>query len=163
RDTYVVPLDVAPSQAPEDIDMRGERNSDWNARVLTLMARAGLVQLFGAPEASEDRVGRYEVVRVLELEHNSKATWRRQGQPMRQRLGTGSKNNLELMRQFLADQACPAPLLLSLYNSGPEAHACSRCSVCRTSKSRRQPERPRLEPTPPWPAPRMLSAGLLEH
>jgi superfamily II DNA helicase RecQ len=161
-DTYILPLDVAPSQEPEDIDMRGERNSDWNARVLTLMARAGMVQLLGAPVSSNERVGRHEVVRVLDLEHRREATWRRRVQPVRDALAMASQNNLALMRQLLAAQACPAPLLLSLYSAGPEAHACGRCSACRTDATRRQPERPRLEPTPPWLAPRALAAGVAE-
>ncbi len=161
-DTYMLPLDVAPSQEPEDIDMRGERNSDWNARVLTLMARAGMVQLLGAPTPSKERVGQYEVVRVLDLEHAREATWRRQVQPVRQGLATASQNNLALMRRFLAAQACPSPLLLNLYSAGPEAHACSRCSACRTDKARRQAERPRLEPSPPWPAPRALAPRVAE-
>jgi ATP-dependent DNA helicase RecQ len=162
RDTYILPLDVAPSQEPQDIDMRGERNSDWNARVLTLMARAGMVQLLGAPASSEERVGRYEAVRVPDLDHAREATWRRRVQPVRHSLATASQNNLTLMRRFLATQTCPAPLLLNLYSSGPEAHACSRCSACRADKTRWQPERPRLEPTPPWPASRALSPGVAE-
>lgn len=142
--------------------MRGERNSDWNARVLTLMARAGMVQLLGSPVSSERHVGPHEVVRVLDLEHAREATWRRRVQPVRQDLAKASQNNLALMRRFLTAQTCPAPLLLGLYSAGPEAHACSRCSACRADKTRRQPERPRLEPTPPWSAPRALSPEVAE-
>ncbi len=159
-DTYILPLDIAPSQEPEDIDMRGERNSDWNARVLTLMARAEMVQLFGVPTSSEERLSRQEVVRVLDLEHDRKSTWRRRVQPVRQRLAAASQNNLDLMRRFLTGQTCPAPLLLSLYSAGPEAHACSRCAACRRDSRQRQPERPRLEPASPWPPPRALAPAL---
>ncbi|WP_119461083.1 protein DpdF [Rhodospirillaceae bacterium SYSU D60014] len=158
-DTYILPLDVAPSQEPEDIDMRGERNSDWNARVLTLMARARLIRLLGSPPSSDERVGTYEQVRVLDLDHLHEATWLRRVEPVRQELGTASSKNLNLMRQFLASQSCPAPLLLDLYSAGPEAHACSRCAGCRADPCLRRPERPRLEPNLPWPAPAPLTGA----
>lgn len=158
-DTYILPLDVAPSQEPEDIDMRGERNSDWNARVLTLMARAGLVRLLGSPPSSDERVGTYEQVRVLDLDHLHKATWLQRVEPVRQELGTASRKNLNLMLRFLSGQSCPAPLLLDLYSAGQEAHACSRCAGCRADPSLRRPERPRLEPNLPWPAPSPLTGA----
>ena len=153
RDTYIVPLDVAPSQEPEDIDMRGERNTDWNARVLTLMARSGVIQLLGAPPWEEGRPGTYETVRVVDLDHSQEGTWQRLIQPVRQVLASASRSNLSLMQQFLDRQDCPAPLLLDLYGAGPEAHACSRCAACRADQNARKPERPRLEPSSPWIAP----------
>lgn len=157
-DTYVLPLNVAPSTEPKDIDMRGERNSDWNARVLTLMARAGLIRLLGSANSAGGRVGPSERIRVLDLEHRREPTWQRRVQPVRVVLGAASQLNLDLMKTFLAGRSCPAPLLLNLYGAGPEAHACSRCASCRMNPGVRTPERPRLEPDVPWPAP----AGLNE-
>lgn len=162
-DTYIVPLDVAPSSEPEDIDMRGERNSDWNARVLTLMARAGLVRLLGEPASAVERVGRHETVQILDLEHAQEGAWRRHVEPIRRDLTRAGSANLNLMQRFLATRECPAPLLLDLYGAGIEAHACSRCAACRTDPAKHRPERPRLEPKPPWPASHGLAAHLREH
>ncbi len=152
-DTYILPLEVAPSHEPEDIDMRGERNTDWNARVLTLMARSGVIQLLGAPPWEEGRSGAYETVKIIDLDHRLESTWQRLIQPVRQVLASASRRNLALMQQFLNRQDCPAPLLLDLYGAGSEAHACSRCAACRAEIGARKPERPRLEPHSPWSAP----------
>jgi superfamily II DNA/RNA helicase len=163
KDTYILPLDVAPSYEPEDIDMRGERNSDWNARVLTLMARARMIELQGAPPAG--LVGRHEIVRVLRQEHSREAAWRCFVEPVRADLMAGSETNLTRMREVLSSGRCPAPLLLDLYSAGPDAHACSRCEECRADATARRPERPRAEPATPWPPPRALEAhmaGLLD-
>jgi len=156
-DTYLLPLDVAPSHEPEDIDMRGERNSDWNARVLTLMARAGLIRLLGSPPSNNERIGAYEQVRVVDFDHRHEPTWLRRVEPVRQALGAASRKNFSLMIRFLHCKSCPAPLLLDLYGAGPEAHACSRCAGCRVDPGLRRPERPRLELDAPWPAPAPLS------
>lgn len=147
---YVLPLDVAPSQAAEDIDMRGERNSDWNARVLALLARSGLVELHGAPPRDETWQGPHEIVRVLNPGHLRPETWRKKVEPVRRALASASDTSLDLMMRFLSATTCPAPLLLGLYGAGPDAHACSRCALCRVDPSAKRPERPRLEPPPPW-------------
>lgn len=160
KDRYVVPLDVAPSHEPDDIDMRGERNSDWNARVLTLMARGGLIRLLGVPTSKEEEEGPRQTIEVLDLEHRLEATWLRRIGPVRQTLAAASQGNLDLMLRFIDGERCPAPLLLDLYGVGPEAHACSRCAACRAQPTLRRPERPRLEPLPPWPAPRPLGSIL---
>jgi superfamily II DNA helicase RecQ len=156
EDRFVVPLDVAPSHEPDDIDMRGERNSDWNARVLTLMARGGLIRMLGAPLLRAENEGPCETVEVLDLEHRLESTWIRRVEPVRQTLAAASRGNLDLMLRFISKQECPSPLLLDLYGVGPEAHACGRCAACRAEPSLRRPERPRSEPLPPWPAPQPL-------
>lgn len=158
-DVYLLPLDTAPSHEPEDIDMRGERNTDWNARVLTLMARANLIQLLGPPPPSNEREGLYEQVRLLDLDHRLAKTWQDAVEPVRQVLGASGRRNLSLMRQFLATRSCPASLLLDLYSAGPESHACSRCEACRGDQSLRRPSRPRVEPDAPWAAPAPLAEG----
>lgn len=162
QDAYVVPLDVAPSHEPADIDMRGERNSDWNARVLTLMARAGLIRLLGPPRPSDGRPGAYEQVQVLDVEHGREPTWERRVEPVRRALGAASRGNLALMERFLSSQSCPAPPLLDLYGAGPEAGACSRCARCRRDPALRLGGRPRLEPDAPWPAPAKLAGAVRE-
>ncbi len=156
KDRFVVPLDVAPSHEPDDIDMRGERNSDWNARVLTLMARGGLIRMLGPPSMKAENEGPTETIEVLDLEHRLESTWIRRVEPVRQTLATASRGNLDLMLRFISKQECPSPLLLDLYGVGPEAHACGRCAACRADPNLRRPERPRSEPLPPWTAPRSL-------
>ncbi|WP_352864406.1 protein DpdF [Mesorhizobium sp. M1329] len=159
-DEYVVPLDVAPSNEPDDIDMRGERNSDWNARVLTLMARSNLIQLMGSDEPPEGKKGSYERIRILEFDHLREDAWVDRVEPVRRDLAAASQTSLSLMHQFLTDAACPATLFRRLYEAGPEAHSCSRCRLCRVDKSWQAPERPRLEPASPWPS-RGLGSGRL--
>jgi superfamily II DNA/RNA helicase len=147
---YVVPLDVAPSQEPEDIDMRGERNCDWNARVLALMARAGLIELLGAPPPADDLEGPHEVIRILQDSHLSPGTWAEQIEPERRLMASASEKNLDLMMRFSTSGGCPAPLLLTLYGMERKAHACSRCALCRADPSARRAEHPPVEPEPPW-------------
>ena len=164
QDDYLLPLDVAPSQEPEDIDMKDERNGDWNARVLALMARTGLIRLLGGPPLAPDRIGPHEQVRILDHSHLHEDMWLARVEPLRRQMARASQRNLDLMRRYLASTKCPAPTFLDLYGAGDEAHACSRCTACRQNPTAQRPERPRLEPSPPWPAPRPLGerlAGLL--
>lgn len=161
RDTYLLPLDVAPSHEPEDIDMEGERNSDWNSRVLALMARAGLIRLLGG-RLDLRAPGPHEQVLILNHEHLDPETWARHVDPLRRDLAKANINSLKLMRDHLRAVACPAPSFLSLYDARDEAHACSRCATCRADPMARRPEQPRLEPSPPWAAPRPLG-GRLTH
>lgn len=152
NDAYLLPLDVAPSEAPEDIDMRGERNSDWNARVLALMARAGLVELQGGPPPAPERRGPHEIVRILDGGHQRPEIWLSRVEPIRRGLATASDASLDLMRSCL-NGGCPAPRLLDLYAAGAEAHACGRCSACRADPAAQRPQRPRVEPASPWAQP----------
>lgn len=165
-DTYLLPLDVAPSQEADDIDMQGERNSDWNARVLALMARAGLVELLGPPVWDGNRVGPHERVRILDFEHSREETWRDRVEPVRLSLHRAGAGDLQRMKDFVRQQDCPSPALLNLYDCGPEAQACARCAKCRPQPNARAPSQPRLEPLNPWPTSSLLSetlSGLLDH
>jgi len=159
-DAFVVPLDVAPSAEPEDIDMEGERNTDWNARVLTLMARAGLIRMLGSLSPDEDRAGPRERVKILDFGHLTRRVWDQKVEPMRAILARGAGQSLDLMTRFLAGGDCPGRLFRELYQAGAEAHVCSHCQICRTDPSRRTPERPSYEPDSPWP-PQGLNDGRL--
>lgn len=166
RDTYLLPLDIAPSQDPDDIDMQGERNSDWNARVLALMARAGLIDLLGPPISDGNRVGPHERVKVLDFEHSRSATWHDRVEAVRHDLQQAGAGDLKRIREFALSQGCPSPSLLKLYNCGPESHACARCTRCRPDPNVRVPSQPRVEPRNPWPPATSVSAtltGLLDH
>ena len=54
-DKFALRIDLAPGAARGDIDMVGERNTDWNARTLTLLARTGIVRLLGESQGAPKR------------------------------------------------------------------------------------------------------------
>ena len=162
-------LDVAPGFSEHDIDLLSKRGDDWNARVLTLLARAQLIRLLGSendPPSDGDggdtfQSGKFETVEILDTAHLDEATWRSRVEPVRQSIAATSSRNLELMLRHLDGSACPADLVVELYSASAVDRACSRCSVCRSNQNLRRTTDLRREPPSPWPAP-PLSGPLLE-
>ncbi len=148
-DTFDLPLDVAPSFEPEDIDMQGERNSDWNARVLTLMARSGLIQMLGSIQTAK---GAAERVKIINHDLHQARAWSLAVEPTRAAMIAEANRSLSLMRRFLSSPTCPTFLLRDLYQVGLSAQVCSRCEACRLSPDARQVELPPYEPSSPWPS-----------
>jgi len=148
-----VRVDGSPGVSETDIDMKGTRNTDWNLRLLSLMARAGLVRLQGAPHPPEEAPGEWFVLDLLDDGHLERSTWDNRVEPVR-RVSTAASNlNLDLMRQFLRDEGCPAEILERLYGRDRVARVCSRCAICRDDPSRRRPSVALGEPIAPWPLP----------
>jgi superfamily II DNA/RNA helicase len=159
-------LDVAPGQSTDDIDLVGERSLQWNARLLTLLARSGLVRLGGAQEP-EQRVtpsdedegegqgfrGVFETVDILETDHLNESIWQRRVEPVRQRIRVARERNLDLMLQHLKGDQCPAELLVRLYGRESLDPICSECGKCRLDAVARKPSVLRHEPAPCWNAP----------
>jgi hypothetical protein len=148
-----VRVDGSPGVNDVDIDMRGQRNTDWNLRTLALMARAEMVRLHGAPHPSIQEEGDWFVLELLDDGHLEKANWLTKVEPIRSLSHTASARNLELMQQFLRDEHCPAEILESLYGLQRVSRSCSRCSICRHDPTRRQPASPIGEPKGPWQLP----------
>jgi superfamily II DNA/RNA helicase len=127
----VVRIDGRPGTAERDIDMHGERNTDWNLRTLTLMARAGLVRLLGSPYPRVQQVGDWLELEIIDDGHLHKAVWQQRVELVRREVWEANERNLELMRKFLGDSGCPAQIFEELYGADRVGLTCSRCRICR--------------------------------
>lgn len=146
-----VNVNARPSASEDDIDMQGERNIDWNVRTLTLLARAGLIELVGRPPRSDDDETLRLCIRILNDGHQLAGTWSGTVAPVREAIAKASTRNFNLMRRFLNANECPARVFETLYGADKVISSCSRCQLCRTEPSHRgAPKLPR-EPVCPWP------------
>jgi superfamily II DNA/RNA helicase len=145
-----VRVDGSPGTSEDDIDMTGMRNADWNLRTLSLMARAGLVRLHGAPQPPLQLPGDWLALDLLDDGHLTRPTWEARVVPVRRASRDAGETNLELMRQFLRADRCPAEILEQLYGRDKVARVCSRCALCREDPSKRQPAISLGEPRAPW-------------
>jgi ATP-dependent DNA helicase RecQ len=149
---YSLRLDVAPSNSAEDIDLIGQRSIDWNARLMSLMARSGLVKLAGIPELPEQIEGErppYQTVELLVDEHLSPEIWNEFVEKKRQEISDASNRSFQLLEKYLANHDCPAELIGQLYEDS--AKNCSGCKKCRLNPMVRHGAE--LVPTMPvqWP------------
>lgn len=148
-----VRIDGSPGASEADIDMIGERNADWNLRTLSLMARAGLVRLRGAPQPAVKDPGDWLELELLDDRHGDRSTWNEKVEPVRLAGQFASERNLELMKRFLRDRACPADIFAELYGPDRVTRSCSSCATCRTDPSRRISQAQTGEPRAPWRLP----------
>lgn len=146
-------MDLAPSYSTEDIDMRGERSVDWNARVLSVMARAGMIQLTGIPELDaenkDDDLPPYLAVRILVDGHSRKEVWEDLFEQRRNEMIEANKRSFDQLQRYVKGKECATALIASLY---PDcAHACTSCRLCRINPSAKRPTGITGEPPLPWP------------
>ncbi|MBO6947191.1 MAG: ATP-dependent DNA helicase RecQ [Rhodospirillales bacterium] len=149
--TYGVRLDTAPSKAPEDIDLIGERSIDWNARVLSMMARSGLVQLSGFPEIETEpgeEIHPYQGVRICHDGHLVKAVWKEVFEGRRQEIALANATAFQTLRKFITKDSCACKLIASLYPGCKRA--CTECPRCRVDPGERYPSQIVGEPSLPW-------------
>jgi superfamily II DNA or RNA helicase len=169
---YRVPVDVAPDYRP---DSYNEYNVAWNLRTLTLMARAGLIQLDAEPPPTypdfegvpEEQIDfafsikledyrNHRVVRILEENHYEETVWRVRVENLRQRSYAAQQRSFELMNQLLAARGCVSEPLAEMYaipargerRGVAVAYSCGGCRDCRTN--RRAPFE--QQSSVPWPA-----------
>jgi ATP-dependent DNA helicase RecQ len=141
---YRLPVDVSPGVDEERLDMLGERNEAWNVRTLTLMARAGLLELDAESDAGDAdpaaNPGRTRVVRILDEDHRSRARWEQRIQPLRYRSYATGGESVERLRNVLFGRRCAAEVFAEAYTlrrRGPGspgaavARCCSGCPFCR--------------------------------
>lgn len=152
---FHIRLDVSPGYGADDIDMVGERSVQWNARTITLLARAGLLRLIGADRdgTPEERDRTYQAVEVLDPGHLLADVWQRRVEPVRAAIAKARTRNLELMTRRLHQQPCPADLVLELYGGSKVDVACASCRICRAVPAQRHPTALRREPGSPWSLP----------
>jgi ATP-dependent DNA helicase RecQ len=162
--TYGVRLDTAPSNSPEDIDLIGERSIDWNARLLSMMARCGMIQLVGIPSV-EVELGEkhppYQGVRIHEDGHMLIEVWRDIFEKRRGEISAANAYSFGLLKNLMLGDECPAELIRRLYPGC--AHNCTSCRNCRLDPSRRRRSHIVGEVPLPWPyAPEISEAVNIE-
>jgi len=136
--TFDVRLNVAPGTDAEDIDMVGDRSTDWSARTLALMERAGLLQLLGG-EVRGETPDPWQRVRIRDQEHITYAAWARWVSPMRAAIASASDRNLAKMLEFARDTSCANACFTDLYGDSQVGTGCSSCKHCRSTTEPRRP------------------------
>lgn len=149
-----------------DMDMMGDRHEDWNGRVLSLMARAGLIAFSGLHFNPD--TGRTEVaVDILDDGHLDFAVWLTRVEPIRQTLLNTCTARSTGMRALLEQAQCPSQRLQDLYalHDGtqvlPVVSACGGCAVCRKKEPQWFAHWPN-PPAAPWSV-GVSSTRLLRH
>lgn len=155
---YRVRLDLPPTMLPRDIDMDNDQSIAWSIRTLTLMSRAGLLELDGEapPWLNESETGNgaeqdYEqmyrvrkntrIVRVLNESHLREDTWLEVVEPARQRSKDMNQQGFALMQEVLSGKRCVGEILAEVYTiearnqpprrSVPVSYSCGGCPYCR--------------------------------
>lgn len=161
-----VPVDISPGTGRGDIDMVNLRNRGWNVRTLTLMARAGLIEMDAEappsqPPAGEEADGEAataayleelkkrqnaRVIKVLNDGHLREEVWAEKVEPVRRTRASLSGRSLDLMTEALKGRQDIARLLAEAYsiparetpprNGAGVCHACGGCAHCRTNEVR---------------------------
>ena len=131
-----------------EVDMASAKNVYWNLRTLTLMCRAGLVELRGlrtderveVPEGEEPRAEelRFErarrVVRIVEPRHLDAAVWEERIEPLRRTMAEEAVVSFRAMRAVERPDKCLGQQLSGYYALEGEpspAVACGGCAACR--------------------------------
>ena len=168
RDDFLrntVPVDVSPGYEEDEIDLLGERSTDWNLRVLALMARSGLIRLLGSrleePD-TENAPRQFESLEIRNEQHLEPVTWSLQVEPIRQQITAHGEAAFRLLQRFAAGQECPARLIGELYGAEGRrvALVCSACSLCRDDATLRVNESALINPQPAWPVQAELAPAL---
>lgn len=146
-----VDVNARPSASENDIDMRGDRNTDWNVRTLTLLARAGVLELVGRTLSATENGQALLNLRILDDGHLLPSCWKSRVVPVRDAIAKASRRNFDLMERFLRAEECPARVFEALYGRKTVLSNCSRCRICRAEPSRRGTEPIPHEPISPWP------------
>lgn len=150
-----VSLDTPPGVGAHDIDLVGERSEAWNARTLTLMARAGLIDMYDtAPNAtggagdshsaapSDDATSAHCTVRIINPNHLDYLTWDRLVEPARQASTEAQSQQCRLMRMVLQGRQCVGEIMKEAYAFSvrppdapawqvPVSSSCGGCACCR--------------------------------
>lgn len=141
---FRVALDVSPGLNKRYIDMHNTKNTAWNARTLTLMSRAGLIELDDepprepktasavgigevgaadtlsklAPSAARDE--KFPVSRVVRLldpdRHSDEARWHELVEPARVRTASAVRVGWKGMLELLRARRCTSEVFSAAYN-----------------------------------------------
>lgn len=149
---YGVPVNVPPGTDLGDIDMDSDANLAWNIRTLTLMCRAGLIELDAelpqhATGDNQDRevevdLQNLRIVKIRNERHLDQETWNSLVEPVRVRANKLARYSGRLMDKLLAGHQCVAETFASMYsiqgreNPTPRRRVvpslgCGGCQYCR--------------------------------
>jgi ATP-dependent DNA helicase RecQ len=159
--TFGLRMDIAPSNSPENIDLVGRRSIDWNARVLSLMARSNLIRLAGIPNSIDQEDGGHPPIQNVEIindGHLKLDVWEEKVEAKRTEIATSNNRSFELLKQLLDNEDCPGELIANIYEGS--AHSCTGCRKCRMDKSCRRGQGLVKEPRIPWPLSPQLTEGI---
>lgn len=161
---FAVRIDGRPGTDERDIDMFGDANTDWNLRTVALMARAGILRLLGTPYPRIEQEGDWLEIEIIDDHHLDLMLWQSRVEPVRRVGWLAAKRNLDLMREYLRNDRCPAAILEDLYGANRVGRTCSRCSRCRSDDACRLNSVAVGEPRGPWTEPLdPLVANLLDR
>lgn len=156
---YRLRLNVAPSVDTQDIDQVSLRSTDWNARILTVMARAGLIRIL---RRNNDKKTGYPwaEVEIIRHDHMEEAAWD-EIRKLRTAIRANNDENLKAIKQYISGATCPAPLLSEIYTTDRFAEhetivpVCSGCPACGVTGNSLNEDPP--VPAQPWPVLRHLT------
>jgi hypothetical protein len=168
RDDFLrntVPVDVSPGYDEDEIDLLGERSTDWNLRVLALMARSGLIRLLGShfeQPQNEHAPQQFERLEIRGERHLEPVTWSLKVEPIRQQILAHGAAAFRLLQRFASGQECPAKLIGELYGTEGRrvARVCSSCRLCRQDATLKLNESALIRPQLPWPVEAELAPAL---
>ena len=159
---YRLRLNVAPSTNEEDIDMRSGRSIDWNARLLAVMARAGILRILA--RKTDRTAGIHTVdVELVRFDHESEGAWS-SIDALRKDIQRSNLGNLKKIKDYMQGQVCIASLLEEIYTTSllgkheciqPVCRGCPACGPKGNGKPIYVPH-----PTPPWGMNRKLTSTL---
>ncbi len=156
---FRVLINIPPSLQQGDIDMDSQQNQAWNIRTLTLMSRAGLIEIdskqapqrtkFESEEAYKKALDAHyksRFIRIRNDSHLERETWESQIEPIRQLRQDWSYKNLQLMREALRAKRCISEIFAEAYTISaretPEPRStirvspsCGGCAVCRKNQA----------------------------
>lgn len=150
---FKVPVNATPAYNLR-LDSTSVRNQDWNVRTLTLMSRAGLLEIdaepppqradFDSPLSHKQALEKYRglrVVRVLSDSHLAEQTWQQVVDPARAQRQKWADRSLKLMREALHSRRCISEIFSEAYsiparelphrNRVRVERSCGGCPVCR--------------------------------
>ncbi|MBD2425526.1 ATP-dependent DNA helicase RecQ [Phormidium sp. FACHB-1136] len=154
---FQVPINVLPSY-DRDLDPLSTGNQDWNVRTLTLMSRAGLLEIDAEPPPQRTNFNSEEpykkaleqhrnlrTVKILNDAHLAPDTWKQLIEPARSQRQYWTKRSLNLMQEALRPQRCISEIFSEAYsiparespyrNRIHVERSCGGCTVCREQKT----------------------------
>lgn len=150
---FQVPVNVLPPYNL-DLDPASTRNQDWNIRTLTLMSRAGLLEIDAEPPPQRTNFDSEEAykkaleyhrslraVRILNDAHLYPEIWHQLVEPARNQRQWWADRSLKLMREALQTKQCISEIFSEAYSiparESPRRsrvhveRSCGGCPVCR--------------------------------
>lgn len=140
-----------------DLNPDSKGNKDWNIRTLTLMSRAGLLEIDAVPppqrtsfdselmyQEAIDRHRNLRTVKILNDAHLDPETWNDLVEPARNQRQQWTHHSLKLMKEALKTKRCISEIFAEAYSipqrESPKRkrvhveRSCGGCPVCRKQR-----------------------------